>query len=362
MPDHAYCHIPFCIKKCKNCTFLSFCNLDLIEKYIDALCLEISKNYNQEKLKTLYFGGGTPSLLQAWQFEKLISKFNIDKETEITVELNPVGLSFEYMNDLKSLNVNRLSFGVQSFDDVILKKIGRDHVSKDVFRSFEFAQKAGFENINFDFIYGLMEDTSSKFVKNLETAYSLGVSHVSLYGLHIERGSFFYKHPPQSLPDMDIQADIYESSVEFLRQKGFVHYEISNFSKKGFESRHNLNCWEHGFYYGFGLGSCGFEENIRYRNLANFKKYFEKEDKKEEKRSLSTQELLEEEIFLSLRTRQGICVDRINKMFGIDFENRYKKVLEKFSGEFLENFRGNWRLTLRGILVSNNILSEFLGY
>lgn len=361
MVKNVYIHIPFCRQKCKYCSFISFPKIELKDKYIDALITEIQNFYKKETLNTLYFGGGTPSLLKIKDFQKILKIFNITKDTEITAELNPENLTLEYLLDLKRLGINRLSFGCQTFDNEILKIIGRKHTFIDVENAVRNAQKAGFKNLSLDFIYGLPNQNIENFSKDLEHAVSLGIQHISLYGLKIDEGCYFYNHMPDNLPDDDIQADMYLKAIEIMKKYDFEHYEISNFSKKGYNSRHNLNYWDNNSYYGFGTGAHGYSENIRYSNQKNIEKYIENPLEHETSHKVTEQEKLEEEIFLGFRKMNGINVNEINTKFNIDFRKKYAVQLKEFiDTKYLLETNNGYMLSESGILVSNVILSEFL--
>ena len=361
MTENVYIHIPFCKSKCKYCSFLSFTNLELKNTYLQALEKEINCCYKKEPLKTLYFGGGTPSLLDPDDFRKIVKLFNINKNTEITVELNPETITSNYLKKLKKIGINRLSFGCQSFDDEILKNIGRRHLSIDVENSIKYSKDAGFQNVSIDLIYGLPNQTVDMFEKDLWKAVNLDIKHISLYGLKIEPESYFGKNPPNNIPNEDIQADMYLKAIQNLSQNGFEQYEISNFSKKDFYSKHNLNYWNNNTYYGFGLGAHGYENETRYSNAETLDEYITNPTKHKFEKKLSKQEKLEEEIFLGFRKSEGINTNNINKKFDIDFENKYKNVLEKYLElKLLEKSENYYRLTTDGILVSNTILADFI--
>ena len=357
MVKNAYIHIPFCKSKCKYCSFISFARTDLKEQYLASLEKEIKQNYHGEKLDTLYFGGGTPSTLTAKEFENITKLFNIDDNTEITAELNPENISQDYLKNLKLAQINRLSFGCQTFDDNILKLIGRRHNSYDVKKSLEFAHNAGFENISIDFIYGLPTQTVEMFENDLKQVKN--VTHVSLYGLKIDEGCYFYHNMPQNLPDDDIQAQMYLKAIEILTRQSFEHYEISNFAKHGFHSRHNLNYWDNNTYYGFGCAAHGYENGVRYYNLENLEDYIKNPLQHAGTTKLTLGEQLEEEIFLGFRKREGINIEHINQKFNIDFKSKYREVLEKYQ-KYLTETNAGFTLTNDGILISNVILSEFL--
>lgn len=360
MTENVYIHIPFCKSKCKYCSFVSYPAVELKKQYLEALEKEIKNFYKGEELDTLYFGGGTPSILTSEEFDKLINLFNINKKTEITAELNPEFICEDYLRQLKYAGINRLSFGCQTFDDDILKLIGRRHCAKDVENVIHKAFNAGFENISLDLIYGLPSQTLDIFEKDLKHAASFEIKHISLYGLKIDEGCYFYNHIPQNLPDEDIQADMYIKACEIMEENDYQQYEISNFSQKGFKSRHNLNYWNNNSYYGFGAAAHGYENGIRYYNPAGLNKYITS-PVHEHFHKLSNQEKLEEEIFLGFRKSEGIDIELINKKFNIDFCSKYKPVLEKYLPYgYLKRTKSGFKLTLDGILISNTILCEFL--
>ena len=359
MAKNAYIHIPFCKSKCNYCSFVSFVDLNLKMQYIEALIFQIKSEYKNEKLNTLYFGGGTPSLLTIEEVERLIELFNFEDDAEITVEVNPDSVDLDYLQGLKNIGVNRLSIGVQTFDDKILKLIGRRHDVAQAKLALHHAKQVGFKNISLDLIYGLPTQTLSDFENDLEYAVECGVQHISLYGLKIEEGCYFYENMPDLLADSDIQADMYLKAIEVLNAYGFEHYEISNFSLPSFNSRHNLNYWENNTYYGFGCSASGYISNARYTSETNLAKYIKNPLKKISEQKLTQQEILEEAIFLGLRKMAGINIKKINKNFGIDFDKKYINILDKYSKYFVKTSNG-YALTKEGILISNDILAEFI--
>lgn len=360
MTENVYIHIPFCKSKCNYCSFVSFVKLEQKEQYIKALILQINSEYKGEKVETLYFGGGTPSLLTIDEFRSLLKLFNFTDKPEITAEVNPDSVDYDYLKALKSLGINRISIGSQTFNDKILKIIGRRHNAEQIIATVKMAKDAGFDNINLDLIYGLPEQNLSGFETDLTKAIDLNVQHISLYGLKIEEGCYFYKNPLEHLStDSDLQADMYLKAVEMLKNVGFDHYEISNFSLPGYNSKHNLNYWDNDSYYGFGCAASGYVDGVRYTNLTDLKEYIMNPFSKESAQKLSQKEILEEAIFLGLRKISGINIEKINKKFRIDFNQKYSKILNKYSEYFVKTQIG-WALTLDGILISNEILSEFI--
>lgn len=361
MVRSSYIHIPFCKSKCHYCSFVSFNKSDLKDDYIKTLLSEIDQNYQGEVLNTLYFGGGTPSVLEYSDFAKILRKFNTNSNTEITTELNPEGVSYDYLRALYDLGINRVSLGCQTFDDELLKQINRRHNAGQVIDSVKIAQDVGFKNISLDFIYGLPNQTQESFLKDLKTAVELGVQHISLYGLKIEEGCYFYDNLPLNLPDDDEQADMYLAALQTLKDFKFEHYEVSNFSKKGFNSRHNLTYWNNEEYYGFGVAAHGYLNGIRYGNVETIEDYLSNPEKRKNSHLVTSKEQLEEEIFLGFRKMAGINVSQINTTYGIDFDKKYNDVLKKYEGlNLITKTLDGYALTPQGILVSNVILADFL--
>ena len=359
MVTSAYIHIPFCLSKCRYCSFVSFDTLAKKTGYLYSLLKEIDYYYQGETLKTLYFGGGTPSLMTVDELNKILKKFNYDESTEITIEVNPDSVDKEYLKGLKEIGFNRLSIGSQTFDDNLLSDIGRRHNAQQIFDTIESARQAGFENISVDLIYGLPNQTLDMLKNDLEIVKTLDITHVSLYGLKIDEGCYFYNHYPKNVPDDDTQADMYLEVIKTLNE--FQHYEISNFAKQGYESKHNLNYWREGEYYGFGVSAHGFIDGVRYSNYQTLEQYMDNPVFHEFGKFLTEQEKLEESIFLGFRIAEGVDEQEINQKFGINFSEKYKNTLEKYlaTGHIIKTGKG-YRLSDEGFLVSNLILSEFI--
>lgn len=363
MPQSVYIHIPFCKNKCNYCSFVSYTNYDenWQRKYIETLIKEIQYFYKNEPLKTLYFGGGTPSLIKPCDIQEIIKCFNITKDTEITIEINPETIDKRYLQELWDTGVNRLSIGIQTFNDNILKRIGRIHTAQKAIDIIKTAQNLNYKNISVDLIYGLPNQTLEGFIADLNKAIELNIQHVSLYGLKIEEGCKFFEQQPQNIADDDMQADMYIAAIKILEKNEFKHYEISNFSKEGYESKHNLNYWNSQEYYGFGAAAHGYDEEQRYSNHTRIEDYLNKYKEKEYKQTLTKQDQLEEAIFLGLRRAQGINIQEINKKFGINFNERYKGILFKYlNSKHLIETQNGYKFSTEGFLVSNNILADFL--
>ena len=361
MIEHAYIHIPFCKRKCHYCSFVS--GIDIKEQfaYINALKSEIKQRYKNEKLKTIYFGGGTPSLLDSELLKEILSLFSYSKDSEITIEVNPETATTKKISEIKQAGFDRISLGVQTFSDDILKLIGRKHSQYTIYEAIENIKNCGFKNISIDLIYGLPNQTKELFKDDLKKATELDIQHISTYGLKIEEDSYFGKHIPTNLPNDEEQAEMFLLLCDFLKENGFEHYEISNFAKKGYRSNHNCAYWKNKNYYGFGLNASGYEENIRYKNTSDFEAYLQNPLLKEDEETLSNQETMENEIFLALRLKEGVNIKELNKKYSINFEEKYNKIIKKYTNlNLLQIDANNCSLTEKGILLSNNIMSEFL--
>lgn len=364
-----YIHIPFCKNKCAYCNFVSFTDKNsLIKLYIDELKNELKTTLSKltaPKLKTIYIGGGTPSLLPINKIAKIVEELSanaiVSKDIEFTIEVNPGTVDKEYLSSLRSMGINRLSMGVQSFNDNILKRINRQHNSEEAVKCIQWAKEAGFNNISIDLIYGLPEQTLDNWSETLERAVSLDVNHISAYGLKIEAGTEFYKNPPKCLPDEDLNADLYVKTIEFLETKGFFQYEISNFARKGFESKHNLTYWQNQNYFGFGIASHGYIDDKRYSNTSDLNVYLSNENKKEEERFVSNQEQIEEAIFLGLRLNKGINLVEFEAEYKVDLLKSHEKIIQKYCKNGFMILDDNFlKLTTEGFLLSNCILADFI--
>ncbi|MDD3594056.1 MAG: radical SAM family heme chaperone HemW [Candidatus Gastranaerophilales bacterium] len=367
MIENIYIHIPFCLQKCNYCSFVSFDGHKNKEKdYINSLIKEIKYFSNKKNIiKTVYFGGGTPNILEIENFKNIItalnSAFNIAENAEITTEINPAISSAKYFKELKRLGINRISVGSQTFNDDILKNLGRKHNAKQTTETVEALKDCGFNNISVDLMYGLPNQTMEILQRDLDIIKSLDINHVSTYGLKIEEGCAFYSNMPDNLPDDDKQEEFYLKIVDELTQAGFEHYEISNFAKKGFESKHNNCYWEAKEYYGFGLAAHSYMNKTRYSNEIDLEMYINNPLTKITERKITKGDELEESIFLGFRLKKGIDIKAFNEKFGKDFMQDYKKQIEKLVElDLMKVAKDRVFLTTKGFLLSNSVISEFL--
>lgn len=369
-PKNLYIHIPFCASKCHYCNFISFSGKnEFIASYFAALKAEMKFCLGRQAaigLETIYIGGGTPSVVDTRFYKDIFGLLSeltcISLDAEITMEINPGTVNINYLKEIMDIGINRLSIGVQSFDDKILKSINRIHSSQEAIETVKTAQKAGFENISIDLIYGLPEQTIEGWETTLNKALSLGINHISTYGLKIEEGTEFFRHLPKNLPDDEVQSQIYLKTIDILENNGFNHYEISNFSKKGFESRHNLCYWKNKKYFGFGLSAHGYLDDIRYSNTENLEEYLKDPTKSAFENQISAPEKIEEAVFLGMRLTEGINTKEFKLNYGIDIYQKYSKIIEKYIdyGFMTYDSSKNLKLTKHGILLSNSILADFL--
>ena len=364
----AYVHIPFCSHICYYCDFAKVLMTGQpVEAYIDELLKEYD-SYGISSLQTLYIGGGTPSVLPADQLEKLLTHLtkNLDLEEleEFTVEANPSDLTDEVLTVLAQSPVNRISLGVQSFDDKLLKKIGRAHTEAQVYSSIERLRAAGFENITIDLIYGLPNQTMEMVERDVQKFLELDLPHVALYSLILEDHTVFMNRQRRGrlrLPSDDRNADMYEYIIETLTSKGYSHYEVSNFGKVGYESKHNMTYWDNAEYYGVGAGASGYLDGIRYKNHGPVHHYLREENKRVNEEVLTRKQMIEEEMFLGLRKKNGVSIERFQKKFGQTLEEVYGPVIAKLKiQKMLFDADGRIRMTEKGFELGNEVFEQFL--
>ncbi|WP_312650696.1 radical SAM family heme chaperone HemW [Aminipila sp.] len=390
-----YIHIPFCIKKCLYCDFLSFENsgADLHRRYIDALKRELEYYFvvygNDFTVDTIFFGGGTPSLIDANLLKEVLilikDKYKVEKGAEITIECNPKTIDAEKLKIYKEAGINRISIGIQTFNDMALKRLGRVHQSEDAKETYALARQAGFGNINIDLMFAIPEHTKEVWQETLQEAIHLNPEHISFYSLQLEEGTryfeMFEKGELNMVSDI-IDRDMYHGASKFLKESGYNHYEISNCAKPGFECKHNLKYWDMGDYLGIGLGAHSYMNGERFSNTRDLGKYIQQlqpdnlgigiidDHLKTERKWVEWQHTntehddMVEFIITGMRRAEGINLT--------EFENRFGKKLfeaypdqEKLVKEYVENElmileNDRIRFTIKGVDVSNTVLSEFV--
>ncbi len=369
-----YVHVPFCKSKCIYCDFYSIAVQSLIPDYIEAIKKEIVLRKNQlndKNISTIYFGGGTPSILSIAQTDEIFStirqNYNITKNAEITFEANPENLDREYLSQLRKIGINRLSIGIQSFDNEILKFLKRRHTAEKAIECVNSANELGFNDISIDLIYGIDGLSNKMWEQELEIATSLPITHISCYCLGIENGTLLNrylnegKYSPKDDENCLQQFLIFDKKVT---EKGFEHYEISNAGKPNFHSKHNSSYWDRTEYLGFGPAAHSYYTNTRSWNFADLKTYCkglqDNSNAISESEILSPDEIYEETIMLGLRTSEGINLDNISKIFGSEKANFLRKRISNLQAE-LFNFDGkHFSLTAKGMFVSDKIIIEVI--
>ena len=371
-----YLHIPFCKSRCSYCDFATdvFRSNETVERYVNALVKEISnfRVQNPEfrvQIDTIYFGGGTPSLLSPQQLEKILSavykSFSVEENSEITMEMNPATMTLETVCEYRKLGINRASFGAQTFDDTELKRLGRKHTANDVRETIELLRSANFENVSFDLIAGLPRQTLKDWNRNLDEALKLKPEHLSLYLLEIHEGTPLaeqIRSQRQPLPDEDLAAEMYEMMCQKTVEKGYAQYEISNFSLPNFESKHNSKYWLCDPVYAFGVAAHSFDGAKRFANERDTKSYVERiESGDDPKVFCEKSDLKSEKIFLGLRLTKGLDLRDYEKNFGTDLREKYAEDLRRLEElELIEIIENNLRLTRKGMVYSNEVFSVFV--
>lgn len=366
--DGLYIHIPFCVSKCKYCDFASFSGMGYIaDKYIDFLCAEMEK-YKGHKFDTVYIGGGTPTVLDCNQLERIFTgiynNFDIATGSEITVEANPKTVDLIKAKTLKNLGVNRVSLGAQSMNDDELKLLGRIHTSYDTEQTVDTIYKSGINNISVDLMYALPQQTKNKICNSINKVINLCPKHISCYALKIESGTPFYqmkKTGEIAELDDDLTADMYELITDKLKSKGYEHYEISNFANKGYESCHNTKYWKCIDYVGLGLGAASCLDGVRFANSQKFDDYFNGY-KKSEEYILSKDEQMSEFIILGLRLiKEGVSKEKFKNIFSADIYDAFGEIINKhISNGLLEDNGKSIVLTPRAYFISNYVMSDFV--
>jgi oxygen-independent coproporphyrinogen-3 oxidase len=367
-----YIHIPFCRSRCSYCDFATdvYKNGETVERYVSALTKEIETYPAREAVDTIYFGGGTPSLLTVAQLGKILNsinkKFSVGANSEITMEMNPATVTPETLREYKFSGVNRASFGAQTFDDTELKRLGRRHTAQDARETIELLRSADFNNVSFDLIAGLPRQTLKDWERNLDEALKLKPEHLSLYLLEIHEATPLaeqIRSKRQPMPDEDLSAEMYELMLEKVSENGYEQYEISNFALPDFESKHNSKYWTLDAVFGFGCSAHSFDgRERRWANERDTSKYVEMleqnfspivEENEIDRKS--------ESVFLGLRLNAGIDLDEYKKGFGADLTEEYAEDLKRFrETELIEIAENRLRLTNKGRLFSNEVFAVFV--
>lgn len=380
-----YIHIPFCIKRCYYCDFITYAGQgDLIGKYVETLLDEIEAYRGRitDPIDTVYFGGGTPSVLPAKTIASIITAlkghFILNEDAEITLEGNPGTLSLPFLQALRQAGVNRLSLGIQSFDNEDLKVLGRIHNAEQAQEAIDFSRQAGFENLSLDLIFGLPGQSLERWQENLKRACDLGVEHLSLYSLILEENTEFARMLAAGelvLPDDDLVADMFEWAIDHLPTRGYQHYEISNWARNvDLESRHNKVYWHNLDYLGLGAGAHGRLGERRYHNYDNLQDYIGCVDREDQAGSpyvmeqipISRRDAMQEQMMLGLRlTQEGVSDAVFRNRFGFAIQEAFPTEINKLLGaEFVEwaQFEDgpHLRLTRRGIMLGNQVFQEFV--
>lgn len=384
-PLSIYIHIPFCVRKCLYCDFLSApASGETMEAYASCLCREIEaagKLYPDHEVRTVFFGGGTPSILKKERIcqimEALRRAFSLAEDAEITIEVNPGTVDADKLAAYYATGINRLSIGVQSLQENELQALGRIHSTEDFFQTYSMAVKSGFNNINVDLMSAIPEQTLESCQDTLRQLLSLDrpPSHISAYSLIIEEGTPFYENTPV-LPDEEMDRLFYKITNDILKAAGYHRYEISNYAREGCECRHNRVYWERGEYLGFGIGAASLMQETRFSNIRDLQTYLKllsgeaadgpstgqlTEHLRQEVSHLTEREQMEEFMFLGLRLTEGVSKKRFFKTFGKKFTDVYPGISEKLIREGLLVQEGDrLKLTELGLDVSNRVMAEFL--
>ena len=370
-PLELYVHIPFCVRKCQYCDFLSGpSDEETKERYIEALLQEIHAVEHTEdyEIVSVFIGGGTPSALKAEAIASVMrtlqEKFFFCEDAEVTIEANPGTVDLEKLTIYRNVGINRLSLGLQSTDAEELKLLGRIHSYEEFLKSYEWAREAGFSNINIDLMFAIPGQTGEAWRQHLYQVAELNPEHISAYSLIIEEGTPFAEQN-LDLPDEDTEYQMYEDTAEILERYGYRQYEISNYAKQGYMCRHNAGYWQRLEYLGFGLGASSLYGGMRFSNTHQMQEYLTDSRKPEQIRKdvtvLSRNEQIEEFMFLGLRMTEGISEKKFEENFNVRLMDIYGDILQKYEETgFMEHIETKWRLTRKGIHVSNHILADFL--
>ncbi|MFI3237170.1 MAG: radical SAM family heme chaperone HemW [Lachnospiraceae bacterium] len=367
-PLSIYIHIPFCVSKCAYCDFLSApASMDVWEQYLHMLKREIKDKLIQYKethiLYTMFIGGGTPSIVDANMLSEVVyevlSYMEVRDEIEISIECNPGTVTREKLEMYRRAGINRISIGLQSTQDQLLKKLGRIHTYEQFLHTYQTAREVGFENINIDLMSALPGQTLADYKRTLEEVLSLKPEHISAYSLIVEEGTPFYDME-LDLPDEDTERAMYELTKSLLHDQGYERYEISNYAKSTYECKHNKVYWEGGDYLSFGIGGASYMAGMRFKNHSGLERYLQGDFSVEDVQVLTSKEQAEEFFFLGLREMKGVDLEVFIHRFGQDMLDQYQETIERFIKEGLLVHDKNLCLTDKGIDVSNVIFLAFL--
>lgn len=363
-----YVHIPFCLKKCDYCDFISFTNCEENHgKYVDSLIDEM-KEYTGEEINSVFIGGGTPTILSPILLDRLLKNINenfkISDDCEFSIESNPATVTKEKLLVLRTHNVNRISVGVQSFNDDELKMIGRIHDSSSAYETINLIKENGFKNINIDIMSALPMQTIDKFMYSLKCAVECESTHISCYSLILEDNTPLEKRYSKgefTIPDEELDREMYHNACDFLEKNGYIQYEISNFAKNGYKCRHNIKYWNCDEYIGVGIAAHSYIGNKRYYNTSNLSDYLNGKYHCDDVAILTQKDLLEEFMIMGLRMNKGISENEFKRRFGADIHEIYSSVLDKYiKMGFIIYQNGRYFLSKHGFDVSNSIMSEFM--
>lgn len=375
-----YIHIPFCMQKCLYCDFVSYINKsECVKEYINCMIKEIqSYDFKKYNITTIYIGGGTPSFIESDYIKEIINVIQnkLEKndtrweDIEITIEVNPGTVTLEKLNDYKTVGINRISLGLQATQDRLLKQIGRIHNYKDFLEAYELLKKVGFNNINVDLMIGLPNQSIKNLKESLEKIIKLDPNHISVYSLIIEDGTPISKLLDEEkikLPDEEIERQMYWYVKNKLELNGYNHYEISNFSKKGKESKHNLNCWKQKQYIGIGAAAHSYFKDIRYSNTNNIEEYIKniKENNIEKNRKIEEKQTIEDKknefMMLGFRMIEGVNIADFKAKFVDNPLYVYREKIKKLTDEgLIEVDLNNIKLTNKGLDLANVVFEEFI--
>ena len=371
IPLELYVHIPFCVRKCQYCDFLSGpSDEETKDRYIEALLKEIRAAEHTEdyEIVSVFIGGGTPSALKAEAIASIMrtlqEQFFFCEDAEVTIEANPGTVDLKKLTIYRNVGINRLSLGLQSTDAEELKLLGRIHSYEEFLKSYEWAREAGFSNINIDLMFAIPGQTGEAWRQHLYQVAELNPEHISAYSLIIEEGTPFAEQN-LDLPDEDTEYQMYEDTAEILERYGYRQYEISNYAKQGYMCRHNAGYWQRREYLGFGLGASSLYGGMRFSNTHQMQEYLKESRNPDQIRKdvtvLSRNERIEEFMFLGLRMTEGISEKKFEENFDVRLMDVYGDILQKYEETgFMEHIETKWRLTRKGIHVSNHILADFL--